>query len=314
VSAAPALPQDEAGRGHGVHPAHRGTIHLEEGRVIAQESWPGDQFVLRVTAPTCARLALPGSFVHLTCDPDVPMRRPLSIQRVNAQEGWIEILYKIVGPGLRALSRRHVGDVISVLGPIGQPFRPDPARSRPLLVGGGVGIPPMVFLAEWMSAQAVDGSATPWKPLVPMGSEIPFPFKTRPSTILVPGIPAGTIAAMPLLDGWGVPSRLATKAGYPGCYDGFVTQLADEWLGSLDAAGRKEVEIFSCGPTPMLEAIARVAAKHDVPCQVSLEEFMACAVGGCAGCTVKVATPDGPAMKRVCVDGPVFDSRAVFGS
>jgi dihydroorotate dehydrogenase electron transfer subunit len=175
-----------------------------------------------------------------------------------------------------------------------------------------VGIPPMVFLAEWMVAQSTGDEAGPWKPLVLMGSEIPFPFKARPSTILVPGIPAGAIAAMPLLDGWGVPSRLATKAGFPGCYDGFVTQLADEWLGSLDAAGKSEVEIFSCGPTPMLEAVAKVAAKHDVPCQVSLEEFMACAVGGCAGCTVKVATPDGPAMKRVCVDGPVFDSRAVF--
>ena len=121
-----------------------------------------------------------------------------------------------------------------------------------------------------------------------MGSEIPFPFKARPSTILVPGIPAGSIAAMPLLDGWGVPSRLASKAGFAGCYDGFVTQLADEWLGSLDAAAKAEVEVFSCGPTPMLEAMAKVAAKHGVPCQVSLEEFMACAVGGCAGCTVKV--------------------------
>ena len=72
-----------------------------------------------------------------------------------------------------------------------------------LLVGGGVGIPPMVFLAEWMVSQP----GAPWKPLVLMGSEIPFPFKTRPSTILVPGIPAGAIAAMPLLDGWSVPSR-----------------------------------------------------------------------------------------------------------
>jgi dihydroorotate dehydrogenase electron transfer subunit len=306
------LPQEEAGRGHGTHPAHRGSIHLEEGAIVAQETWPGEQFVLRVNAPRCAALAQPGSFVHLTCDPDMPMRRPLSIQRVNPAEGWIEILYKIVGPGLRALSRRRVGESISVLGPIGQPFRPDPKRPRALLVGGGVGIPPMIFLAEWMSAQSADGTSGPWKPLVIMGSEIPFPFKTRPSTILVPGIPAGVIAAMPLLDGWGVPSRLATKAGYPGCYDGFVTQLADEWLGSLDAAAKAEVGMFSCGPTPMLEAVAKVAAKHDVPCQVSLEEFMACAVGGCAGCTVKVNTPEGPAMKRVCVDGPVFDSRAVF--
>jgi dihydroorotate dehydrogenase electron transfer subunit len=303
-----ALPLQESNRSSGQHPAHRGSIFLEDGKVIAHETWPGEQFVLRIAAPKTAERALPGSFVHLTCDPDVPMRRPLSIQRVDATAGWIEILYKIVGPGLKALSRRRVGDDISVLGPIGQPFRPDAKRPRSLLVGGGVGIPPMVFLAEWMSAR--EGA---WKPLVLMGSEIPFPFKARPSTILVPGIPAGTIAAMPLLDGWGVPSRLATKAGFPGCYDGFVTQLADEWIGSLDPAAKAEVEVFACGPTPMLEAIARVAAKHDVPCQVSLEEFMACAVGGCAGCTVRVNTPNGPAMKRVCVDGPVFDARAVFG-
>ncbi len=303
------LPQEETGRSAGSHPAHRGSICLEDAQVISQESWPGEQFVLRLSAPTCAARALPGSFVHLTCDPDVPMRRPLSIQRANAKEGWFEILYKIVGPGLRALSRRRAGDVISVLGPIGQPFRPDPQRPRSLLIGGGVGIPPMIFLSEWMLEQP----GKPWQPLVLMGSEIPFPFRTRPSTILVSGIPAGAIAAMPLLDGWGVPSRLATRAGYPGCYDGYVTQLADEWLGALDAGARSEVEIFSCGPTPMLEAVANVAVKHQVPCQVSLEEFMACAVGGCAGCTVKVATPDGPAMKRVCVDGPVFDSRAVFG-
>jgi dihydroorotate dehydrogenase electron transfer subunit len=296
-------------RGHGAHPAYRGSIFLEEGQVLVQESWPGEQFVLKISAPKCAAHALPGSFVHLTCDPTVPMRRPLSIQRVNAKEGWIEILFKIVGPGLRALAQRRAGDLISVLGPIGQPFVPNPNRPRALLVGGGVGIPPMVFLAEWMCEQP----GKPWKPLVLMGSEIPFPFKARPSTILVPGIPAGSIAAMPLLDGWGVPSRLASKAGFAGCYDGFVTQLADEWLGSLDAAAKAEVEVFSCGPTPMLEAMARVAVKHDVACQVSLEEFMACAVGGCAGCTVRVNTPEGAAMKRVCVDGPVFDSRAVFG-
>jgi dihydroorotate dehydrogenase electron transfer subunit len=305
-------PHEEAGRSSGVHPAHRGSIFLEDGKVITHETWPGDQYVLRLTAPKCAANALPGSFVHLTCDPDVPMRRPLSIQRVSAAEGWIEILYKIVGPGLRSLSKRRVGDVMSVLGPIGLPFRPDPVRPRALLVGGGVGIPPMVFLAEWMSTQVREQRGA-WKPLVLMGSEIPFPFKARPSTILVPGIPAGVIAASPELDGWGVPSRLASKAGFPGCYDGFVTQLADEWLGTLDTATKAAVEVFACGPTPMLEAMAKVAVKHDVACQVSLEEFMACAVGGCAGCTVRVNTPDGPAMKRVCVDGPVFDSRAVFG-
>jgi dihydroorotate dehydrogenase electron transfer subunit len=194
------------------------------------------------------------------------------------------------------------------MGPIGHGFRPSTARPRTLLVGGGVGIPPMVFLAESLKARR---DAT-WRPLVLMGSEIPFPFRARPSTILVPGIPDGAIACMPLLDDWGVPSRLATLADFPGCFDGYVTDLAAAWLSSLDAAALAEVEMFACGPTPMLMAAAKVARRFGIPCQVSLEEFMACAVGGCAGCAVPVVTDAGLAMKRVCVDGPVFDANAVF--
>ncbi|MEJ2396747.1 MAG: dihydroorotate dehydrogenase electron transfer subunit, partial [Gammaproteobacteria bacterium] len=75
---------------------------------------------------------------------------------------------------------------------------------------------------------------------------------------------------------------------------------------------RTEVGVYACGPHPMLEATARLAREFDLPCQVSLEEFMACAVGGCAGCVVEVQTDAGPAMKRVCVDGPVFDAYTVF--
>ena len=291
---------------------NRNTIYLEEARVLQQLAYDGDQFVLRVQAPKCAARAEPGSFAHLTCDSSIAMRRPLSIMRADASAGWIEMLYKVMGPGLRALAARKAGDTISVLGPIGRTFVAHPQRPRTLLIGGGVGIPPMVFLAQrlWGSSSSSD---TPWKPLVLMGSEIPFPFRTRPSSIIVPGIPAGAIACMPLLEEWGVPSRLASKADFPGCFAGFVTGLADAWLGSLGPAELAEVEIFSCGPTPMLEATAQVARRYGVPCQVSLEEFMACAVGGCAGCTVRVQTPEGPAMKRVCVDGPVFDARSVFG-
>jgi dihydroorotate dehydrogenase electron transfer subunit len=286
----------------------RGTIHLEDARVLQQLAYDGDQFVLRVEAPKCAARAEPGSFAHLTCDPAIPMRRPLSIMRVDAQAGWIEMLYKVAGPGLQALAARKKGDTISVLGPIGRPFTVHPERPRTLLIGGGVGIPPMVFLADRLRGR----SDVSWKPLVLMGSEIPFPFRTRPSSIIVPGIPTSTIACMPMLEEWGIASRLASKADYPGCFDGFVTALADAWLASLGPAELAEVEIFSCGPTPMLEATAKVARRYGVPCQVSLEEFMACAVGGCAGCTVRVQTPEGPAMKRVCVDGPVFDAYTVF--
>ena len=75
---------------------------------------------------------------------------------------------------------------------------------------------------------------------------------------------------------------------------------------------RGETQVFACGPTPMLKAVAKLAREFDLPCQVALEEYMACGIGGCAGCTVLLQTPDGPAMKRVCVDGPVFDARQVY--
>ncbi|MCA1799080.1 MAG: hypothetical protein LC632_06355, partial [Xanthomonadaceae bacterium] len=119
------------------------------------------------------------------------------------------------------------------------------------------------------------------------------------------------IACMPLLEDWGIPSRLASLQGYAGCFDGYITDLARAWLATLDPAARDEVEVFACGPAPMLRATAALAREFDLPCQVALEEYMACAVGGCAGCTVEVRTEKGPAMKRVCVDGPVFDIHTV---
>jgi dihydroorotate dehydrogenase electron transfer subunit len=288
----------------------RGTIFLEEARVISQHAFEAQQFVLRLAAPRCAARAEPGSFAHLTCDPSIPMRRPLSLMRADARAGWIELLYKVVGAGLQGLASRKAGDTVSVLGPIGRSFTAHPERRRPLLLGGGVGMPPMVFLAERLR----DKSVAPWKPLVLMGSEVPFPFRTRPSTLIVPGLPAGTLACMPLLEEWGVASRLASLSDFAGCFPGYVTALADAWLASLSAAELDEVEMFACGPTPMLQAAAGLARRYRLPCQVSLEEFMACAVGGCAGCTVQVRTPQGPAMKRVCVDGPVFDACSVFGA
>jgi dihydroorotate dehydrogenase electron transfer subunit len=293
--------------------ANRASIFLEEARVISQLAYDGEQFVLRVQAPKCAAHAAPGCFAHLTVDATIPMRRPLSIMRADARAGWIEMLYKVVGAGLQALAARKAGDTLSVLGPIGRPFSAHPERPRTLLIGGGVGIPPMLFLAERLHAASGAPDATvAWKPLVLMGSEIPFPFRPRPSALIVPGAPEGAIASMPMLDEWGVPSRLASRSDFPGCFPGFVTQLADAWLQSLGAAELAQVEIFACGPTPMLAVTAQLARRFAVPCQVSLEEFMACAVGGCAGCAVEVRTPEGPAMQRVCVDGPVFDAYSVF--
>lgn len=287
--------------------SHRGTIFVEQAEVISHQAYAGDQQVLRVRAPRTAARALPGSFAHLQCDPRLPMRRPLSIMRVSPREGWVDFLYKVVGRGTAMLARRVAGDTIDLLGPIGKPFSLLPERARPLLMGGGVGIPPMVFLAETLRARL---SAEP--PLVLMGSEVPFPFASRPSQILLPGMPQGVIGCMPLLEDWGIASRLASLQGYPGCFEGYITDLARAWLDTLTHEARAQVAIYACGPHPMLEAVARLAREYGLPCQVSLEEFMACAVGGCAGCTVEVRTPQGPAMKRVCVDGPVFEAETVF--
>jgi dihydroorotate dehydrogenase electron transfer subunit len=285
---------------------NRNSLFVEDGEIISVDVHPGDQFIQRIRAPKCAAAARAGSFVHICCDEALPMRRPMSIMRVG--EDWIEVLYKIVGDGLRLLSKKQPGDRVSLLGPIGVPFVPDPERPRLLLIGGGVGIPPMVFLADALRKEPA------WQVFAVLGSEIPFPFELHRSSIPVAGIDPDVSSAVRLLEDWGIPSRLTSLQGYDGCFNGYVTDLADQWLASLAQEDLDQVSVFACGPTVMLNAVADLAARYALPCQVSLEEFMACAVGGCAGCTVLINTPDGQAMKRVCVDGPVFDASMVVWS
>lgn len=200
---------------------HRGTIFEEAARILDHQDAGAGQWILRVQAPECAQRAAPGQFAHIQCSPNLPMRRPLSIQRVDREAGWVEFLYKVVGDGTRALSQQPVGDFLSVLGPIGVPFRLNPERPLRLLLGGGVGIPPMIFLADHLRRQDEAGQTR-----AILGSEVPFPFRAKPSEILWPGLPDGAIATLPLLEDWGVACRLTSKAGIPGAHDGFVTDLA----------------------------------------------------------------------------------------
>ena len=284
---------------------HRSTILVEDCEILTHEAHPAGQWRLRIHAPRIAVRARPGAFVHLRCDPLLAMRRPMSLMRVDAGAGWADILYKEAGHGTRLLAGKRPGTRLSVIGPIGRPFQAVPGRPRALLLGGGVGIPPMVFLADQLRD---DRSVSMF---VVMGSEVPFPFETRGSDIAVPGLDPDTSATMPLLEQWGVAARLASGAGFAGCHRGYVTDLARVWLDALDDEARGEVAVYACGPAPMLEACVDLAREYALPCRVSLEEYMACAVGGCAGCAVRVRTGEGPAMKRVCVDGPVFDGHAV---
>jgi dihydroorotate dehydrogenase electron transfer subunit len=284
----------------------RGSVFLEDARVLSQRAYPGEQFVLRVHAPRAARRATPGTFAHIACDPSIAMRRPLSIMRASGGEGWLEFLYKPRGHGLEMLGLRQPGEVVSVLAPIGRGFTVDAARPRLLALGGGVGIPPMIFLAEQVRGDSG------LRPLVLVGSEVPFPFDLAESRLEVRGVGKAATHAVALLEQWGVPSRLASNAGLAGAHRGYITDLARDALLAMTASERAQTQVFACGPTPMLKAVAKLTRELDLPCQIALEEYMACGVGGCAGCTVLLQTPDGPAMKRVCVDGPVFDARQVY--
>ena len=162
------------------HPATRNTLYVEQAELLSQDTYANGQFHIRLRAPDTAAHAKPGHFIHMQCDPGLPMRRPMSIMRSNTKNNTIDVLYKVHGHGTELLSKRKVGDQIDLIGPIGQAFKLEHYKKRPLLIGGGVGIPPMVFLAEH-----IKNTTKGLNPFVIMGSEIPFPFKSKPSHIML---------------------------------------------------------------------------------------------------------------------------------
>ena len=282
---------------------HRDTISVNDCQVLAHYQFEADQYIITLESKEIADSTRPGQFVHLSVSGMLAMRRPISVMSVDADNGTFDLLYKIVGEGTKQLADRRIGDVLSVIGPIGNGFELTD-RKIPLLIGGGVGMPPMIAIAQKIKDNAY------YNPYVILGSEVPFPFEASQSSLS--GFNSSSFHTMPLLEEWRVPCGLASLQDYEGVYKGYVTDLAREYLDSLSSSDLKEVEVFTCGPNPMLEAVSKLSNEYNLPCQASLEEYMACAVGGCAGCVVEVATENGPAMKRVCVDGPVFDAKTVF--
>ncbi|HKJ83380.1 MAG TPA: dihydroorotate dehydrogenase electron transfer subunit [Mariprofundaceae bacterium] len=280
----------------------RNTIFEERAEVIANVEHPGDQFILRLHAPKTATHAEPGQFVHLRVSEERPLRRPISIMLTHPEQGTIDLLIKAVGEGTRLLQARKPGESLPMLGPVGRPFDlSDPSRCY-LLIGGGVGIPPMIFAADRLRQDDA---------LLFAGSEVPFPFSLKPSEFLLPGISGNTILGIASLEDRGIPSRLASNAGLYGCFEGHVPDLAGEYLAALDESERQRCTLLSCGPHPMLHAVARLGRQFDLPTFLSLEERMACAVGGCAGCVVMTREDEREQYRRVCVDGPVFGAETL---
>lgn len=220
------------------------------------------------------------------------LRRPMSICRIPpGRGGRLEILYRVVGEGTRYLSRQPRGAYLRTLGPLGNGFRlPErvPARRSgrlPVLVSGGIGIAIFPFLVDALRERRQ-------RPLLLYGA------RTRRDLV-----------ALDLFRARRVPARLATEDGSAGS-KGLVTRLLRPLLESRSR--REPVEVYACGPTPMLRAVAEMALRHGAPCQLALESHMPCGIGVCLGCVVRCAGSDPrPAFRRVCTEGPIFEASEV---
>lgn len=210
------------------------------------------------------------------------LRRPLGIHKAAGKE--IEILYEVVGEGTKILSQRKPGEEIDLLGPLGNGFEycsRKIAVRRPILVAGGIGVAPLLLLAEQLAL--VRPSRDALKIMVFIGA------RTK-----------GQVLCEKEFKKIGCDVKIATDDGSAG-YHGRVTALLEKQLAAMDC---QLATVYACGPQPMLKELDRICRENNVPAQVSLEAHMACGIGACLGCVVN--TKNG--YKRVCQDGPVFET------
>ena len=282
-------------------------IFEEKAEIVDQVKFEADQFVTIVKAEKSSQTAKPGQFAFVECGGDTLLRRPLSYLRSSKEDGTVEFMYKTIGHGLESLSQLKKGDEIKIMGPIGNGFAIPSGKKSAILIGGGVGIPPVLFMGEEITK--INGGID----LVAFfGSEIPFPFETCDSDLVMPGLDLSVNKTIDDMEKLGIPCRLSSQAGYEGCHSGYVTELAKSFIETLSDGEKTETIIYACGPESMLKAVAKLAKDDQLDCVLSLEEYMACAIGGCAGCTVRVLEDGHERMKRVCVDGPVFDAEQLY--
>lgn len=246
---------------------------------------------MRMTAPPEFAAARPGQFVMVRVNGaiDPLLRRPFGIFDVGtytpAQSGaipqpYLEMLYRVVGKGTAMLSALHGSDLLDVLGPLGKGFDLGGRDEEKLIVGGGVGLAPLYLLAK----ELVKGS------------------KVR---LFAGGRTRDDILCITEFERLGVECYTATEDGSLGeC--GLVTEALLRRLDQLQGAAT----VYACGPHGMLNAVVGIAAERSIPCQVSLEGYMACGVGACLGCVTpgRSHSPETPDFRCVCTEGPVFES------
>ena len=244
---------------------------------------------MRLTAPPEFAVARPGQFVMVRVGSGIDplLRRPFGIFDVSTHvpvhtggvaQPCFEMLYRVVGKGTALLAALHQNDRLDILGPLGKGFDFGPAGREKLIVGGGVGLAPLYFLARELVASA-------------------------PVRLFAGGRTRNDILCVTEFERLGVECYVATEDGSLG-QEGLVTEALVKRLEHVDGAA----DIFACGPHGMLKAVAAIAEQRGVPCQVSLEGYMACGVGACLGCVTpgRGHTPETPDYRCVCSEGPVF--------
>jgi dihydroorotate dehydrogenase electron transfer subunit len=249
----------------------------------------GAYHALSLVAPGIAAAARAGQFVGLLAGTDRSflLRRPFSIHQVERHGpgfGTIELVFDVVGPATRALAELRQHDSVDVLGPLGRPFTLPEAPVACLLVGGGYGTAPLFLLAEELRVR---------------GCRIDFVVGAATAERLFKAIEAKRL---------GRTAVITTDDGSSG-QRGVVTDP----MPALMAQARTQM-VYACGPMPMLAAVSRVAAAAGVPCQVAVEEEMACGTGICFSCVIPLADPANPGstrMARSCTEGPVLDGAAI---
>jgi len=260
--------------------------------------------------------AQPGQFVQVLCsDPDddrhaggAYIRRPFSMGGLRRQGDRceIDILHRVVGVGTRWLSRLQPGDSVSIIGPLGKPFQLFDDHSVAYLVGGGIGLPPLVWMAESLKvagkrAVAFCGART--ADLMPLSCEATVPSNVADATPVVRDFAQ-----------FDTPSIVCTDDGTLGV-SGLIPDVFERYLQRHAADAARSAVVYTCGPDPMMRAVAEICQHRSIRCQVCLERMMACGMATCQSCVVRVRDKkrdEGWGYRLCCTDGPVFDAADVF--
>lgn len=250
----------------------------ERAVIVSQKCIGTDIYDMVLSFPRGAKEAKPGQFIAMYCEDGTKLLpRPISICGIDAENGTLRVVYRIAGEGTRLFSEMKEGDSLEVLGPLGNGFTMK--EEKAIIVGGGIGIPPMLELAKQLSCEKT----------VVLGY--------RDELFLKEEFDACADVVVATEDG-----SCGTK--------GTVIDAINE--ANVDGA-----VIYACGPMPMLKALAEYAEAHDMEAQISLEERMACGIGACLGCICKTKKKDHHTNvnnQRICKDGPVFDAKEVVFS